>query len=197
MDEKPYRPPKHPIGWTKPYWARAGLFTTVLLVSFLVSVIVVRFICGILLQAAIPAPPILWRWVNLGLDLLITLWITLYFASREGYAKRGYNVKANVLGGLLFLLAQCPMVILFQGSPFATGALATSLAQLIYFGNQSSFSSTLETPPGWLLLGCMAVVDLLVLIPVMAWGDYLGARSRAKEVAKLKEECEHQEFGME
>ena len=45
--------------------------------------------------------------------------------------------------------------------PAAAGPLAFTLAQWIYFGNQSAYAATLESPPPLLLLGCAVVADVL------------------------------------
>lgn len=187
--EMPERSPKRPVGWSKPYWARTGLYTAVTFVSFLVSLIVVGFGFGVLLRAAIPAPPVVWRGIELAADGLITVGVTWYFASREGYDKRTANAKTCVGGGLLFLLMQLPAALVV---PAAAGPMASSLAQLIYFGNQSDYAASLESAPPLLRLGCMVAVDLCVLIPAMAVGERRGAKAYEREKAALIEQA-HQE----
>lgn len=169
---------KRPLGWMNPYWARAGLYVAVVVVSFLVSLLVVRFGCGVLLRAAIPAEPVVWRVVDTVLDLIITVCAAVYFASREGYSKRIASVKKSVVGGLLFLLLRCPVAFWI---PVTAGPLATSLAQLVYFGNDSIFASSIDQPPAVLTLIGTAIADLFVLIPAMAVGDHLGAKAYQKE----------------
>lgn len=188
--EMPERSTKRPVGWSKPYWARTGLYTAATFVSFLVSFIVVGFLCGVVLRAAIPAQPLVWRVIETALDLLITVAAAWYFASQEGYSKRTANGKTCVGGGFLFLLVQLPVALVM---PAAAGPLASTLSQLIYFGNQSIFSGQLESPPPLLRLACMVVVDLLVLIPVMAIAERAGARVRQKEIAALIEEAKRLE----
>lgn len=187
--EMPERPTKRSPGWSKPYWARTGLYTASTFVSALVSLIVVGFGCGVLLRAAIPAPPLVWRGIELAIDLLITVAATWYFASQEGYSKRRANAKTCVGGGLLFLLVQLPVALVF--SP-AAGPMANTLAQLIYFGNQSDYAASLETAPALLRLGCAVAVDLLVLIPAMAACEHWGAKAYEKEKAALVQQA-HQE----
>lgn len=176
------RQPKRPLGWMNPYWARAGLYVAVVAVSFLVSLLVVRFGCGVLLRAAIPAEPMVWRVVDVVLDLIITICVAVYFSSREGYAKRTASAKTTVVGGLLFLLLRCPVVALI---PATAGALASSVAQLVYFGNDSIYASSMDKPPLVMTLLCMAIADLCVLIPAMAVGDCLGAKAYKKEQAAI------------
>lgn len=189
--EMPERSNKRPVGWSKPYWARTGLYTAATFISYLVSLLVVRFGSGVLLQAAIPAAPIVfWRVLNVMLDLIITVAATWYFASQEGYTKRTSNAKTCVGGGFLFLLVQLPLALVM---PAAAGPLAFTLAQWIYFGNQSAYAATLESPPPLLLLGCAVVADVLVLIPAMAFAERLGAIAHKKETAALIEEAKKQE----
>lgn len=183
------RPSKRPPGWSKPYWARVGLYTIAMLVSFAVSLILVRFGCGVVLRAAIPAPPIAWRVTDMVLDALICGAVTWYFASREGYDKRTADGKACVGGGFLFLLVQCPVAILCGGAAFAAGPLASTLARLIHFGNQSIYVDSMDSPPLLLVLGCMAVADVCVLIPAMAIGERMGAVARQKEIAAIQKEA--------
>ena len=184
--EMPERSTKRPVGWSKPYWARTGLYTAVIFVSALVSLIVVGFICGILLRAAIPAPPLVWRSIELVLDLCITLVITWYFGSQEGYANRRAYSKRTLGGGGLFLLMQLPVALVFRP---AAGPMACTLAELIYFGNQSDYAASLEASPPLLVLACMVVVDLCVLIPAMIACERLGAKVYEKEKAELIEQA--------
>lgn len=183
--EMPERSPKRPVGWSKPYWARTGLYAASTLVSFLFSLLVVRFGCGMVLRAAIPAAPITWRVIDTVLDLLVTVAVAWYFASREGYDKRTANTKTCVGGGLLFLLIQSPAALVF---PPAAGPLASTLAQLIFFGNQSTYAASLESPPPLLIVGCMVIADVFVLIPAMVLGERIGALAYEKEKAALIEE---------
>ena len=169
---------KRPMGWMNPYWARAGLYVAVVAVSFLVSLLVVRFGCDVLLRAAIPAEPVVWRAVDTVLDLIITVCAAVYFASREGYSKRIASIKKSVMSGLLFLLLRCPVAFWI---PVTAGPLATSLAQLVYFGNDSIFASSIDQPPAVLTLIGTAIADLFVLIPAMAVGDHSGAKAYQKE----------------
>lgn len=180
--EQRERTSKRPLGWMNPYWARAGLYVAVVAVSFLVSLLVVRFGCGVLLRAAIPAEPMVWRVVDVVLDLIITICVAVYFSSREGYAKRTARAKTTVVGGLLFLLLRCPVVALI---PTTAGALASSVAQLVYFGNDSIYASSMDKPPLVMTLLCMAIADLCVLIPAMVVGDGLGVKAYKKEQAAL------------
>ena len=184
--EMPERSSKRPAGWSKPYWARTGIYATVTLVSVLVSLIVVGFGCGVLLRAAIPAPPLLWRVMELALDLLITVGVTWYFASREGYDKRKSSGKLCVGGGFLFLLMQLPVALVLS---YAAGPIANTLAELIYFGNQSDYAASLEPPPRLLVLGCMVVAHVLVLIPATVVFERIGARAYRRERAALIEEA--------
>lgn len=183
--EMPERSPKRPVGWSKPYWARTGLYAATTLVSFLFSVLVVRFGCGVVLRAAIPAAPILWRVVDTVLDLIITVAVAWYFATQEGYTKRTANTKTCVGGGFLFLLIQSPVALVF--SP-AAGPLATSLAHIFYFGNQSDYAASLDSPPPLLTVGCMLLANVAVLIPAMAVGERIGALAYEKEKAALTKE---------
>ncbi len=176
------RSPKRPMGWTKPYWARAGLYVAVVAVSFLVSLLVVRFGCGVVLRAAIPAEPIVWRVVDTVLDLLITVCVAVYFSSREGYDKHASSAKTTVVGGLLFLLVQCPLAAVI---PATAGASASTLAQLLYFGNDSIFASSIDKPPLALMLIGLAVTDLCVLIPAMVVGEGVGVNAYKREQAAI------------
>ena len=173
---------KRPLGWMNPYWARAGLCVSVVTLSFLVSLLIVRFGCGVLLRAAISAEPVVWRVVDTVLDLIITVCVAIYFASREGYTKRTSSVKKSVVGGLLFLLVHGPVAAVI---PAAAGPLATSVAQLLYFGNDSIFASSIDKPPAVLTLIGVVAADLCVLIPAMAVGDRLGAKAYKKEQATI------------
>lgn len=183
--EQRHKTPKRPMGWTKPYWDRTGLYVCVTLVSFLVSLVAVRFGCGVLLQAAIDAQPVVWRVIELALDILISVGVTVYFASREGYAKRAAKSKITAVGGGLFVLAQAPIALVCQGAALVTGPMATSLAQLLYFGNASMYTSDIDSAPVWWTLACMAITEGAVLIPAMVAGERLGAKAYAKEQAAL------------
>lgn len=182
------RQSKRSLGWAKPYWARAGLYVCVTLVSFLVSLLMVRFGCGGLLRAAISAEPVVWRAAELVLDLLLSAGVAWYFASREGYTKRTSGAKICVVGGLLFLLAQFPVALLCQGAPLATGPMAASLSELLYFGNGSIYASSIDSPPPMLTLACMVVTEAAVLIPVVTLAERYGAKAYRQEVAAIKEE---------
>ena len=181
------RPSKRPPGWAKPYWARVGLYAVVTLASFVAGLLIVEFLCGVVLRAAIPASAIAWRIIESVLDLLITVAVAWYFSSREGYDRRTAGGKICVGGGFLFLLVQCPGALLCGGIPFAAGPLASTLAKLLYFGNQSIYVDAMDSPPVWLVLGCMAVADVCVLIPTVVLGERTGAALRQKEIAAIKE----------
>lgn len=183
--ERYERPPKRPIGWAKPYWARAGLYTCAMLMSFLISLLVVRFGCGVVLRAAISAEPMTWRMVDTALEMLICIGATWYFASQEGYAKRTTKIKTNIVGGFFFLLVQFPVAILFGGAPYAAGPLASALAQLFYFGNQPLFAASIEKPTTILVVGCMAAVDVLIMIPTMVIGECAGVVVHQREEDEL------------
>lgn len=176
---------KRPMGWTKPYWDRTGLYVCVTLVSFLVSLLMVRFGCGVLLRAAIDAEPVVWRVAELMLDVLISVGVAVYFASREGYTKRAANSKITAVGGVLFAVAQAPIALVCQGSAIVTGPMATSLAQLLYFGNESMFASDIDAAPVWWTLACMVVTEAAVLIPATVVGERLGAKAFRREEATL------------
>lgn len=180
--EMPERSPKRPIGWSKPYWARTGIYATVTLVSVLVSLVVVGFGCGVLLRAAIPAPPLAWRLIELLLDLLIVIGVVWYFASQEGYAGHQSHGKICIGGGCLFLLMQAPVALLV---PYAAGPIANTLAELIYFGNQSDYAASLEPPPRLLVLGCMVVAQVCVLIPTTVAFERVGAAAYRREQAAI------------
>ena len=106
----------------KPYWAKAGWYAAAVLLSFVVSLLVVDFGVGILLHSAIDAQPIVWRIVDVVLDVFVAAGITLYFAVRDGYDKRAVSHKVNVLGGLLFMGLQALVALPF-GSIYLTGHL--------------------------------------------------------------------------
>ena len=183
------RPPKHPPGWMKPYWAKVGWYAVVVLVSFLAGLLVVDFGCGMLLRSAIAAPPIVWRIVDVVLDLLIAVGVTLYYSICDGYAKRTASYRVDVRSGLLFLLLQT-LVALPIGAIYVTGHLPYSVANLIYFGNASIFEESLGSAPPALVLLCMIAVVPLVYIPTMALGTQLGARLYRQEIDELKKDCE-------
>ncbi len=185
------RNPKRPTGRMKPYWARMGLYVIVLMVSFLVSFLVIAFGCDVLLQAMIPAEPIVWRIVAVVLSALIGVGVTLYFAIRDGYAKRAASFRVDVLGGLLLIPLQLLVVLLLGGASYATGYLPASIAKLIFFANQPMFAETLEMVPPALTLLCTVAAVPLVYIPAMVWGTRLGVRVYEEEIAELKEENAH------
>ena len=184
------RQPKRPPGWMKPYWAKAGWYAVIVLASFLVSLLVVDFGCGMLLRSVITAEPIVWRIVDVVLDVFIAAGVTLYFAVREGYDKRIYSVKTVEWGGVLFALMQLPVSLLFGGAIYVTGHLPYSLASLIYYGNQSIFEETLGSAPPPLILLCMVAAIPLVYMPTMMIGTRLGVRQYQQEIDELKEDHE-------
>ena len=183
------RPPKRPKGWMKPYWAKAGTYAAAVLLSFVVSLLVVDFGCDMLLRSAIEAPPILWRWVDVVADVLVGVGVTLYFAIRDGYAKRAASLKQDIGGGLLFMAAQA-LVALPIGAVYVTGHLAYTASSLIYFGNGSIFEESLGSAPPALILLCMLAAVPLVYMPAMVWGSRLGARAYRQEVEELKADHE-------
>lgn len=183
------RPPKRPKGWMKPYWAKAGTYAAAVLLSFVVSLLVVDFGCDMLLRSAIEAPPILWRWVDVVADVLVGVGVTLYFAIRDGYAKRAASLKQDIGGGLLFMAAQA-LVALPIGAVYVTGHLAYTASGLIYFGNGSLFEESLGSAPPALILLCMLAAVPLVYMPAMVWGTRLGARAYRQEVEELKADHE-------
>lgn len=183
--ERPNRAPKRPRGWSKPYWAQSGLCVCVTLLAFVVSLILVSFACGVVLRAAVPAPPVVWRGIETALDAVIYAAVAWYFGTREGYTKRTANTKVTFVGGLWFALIRCPVALLFGGAPYAAGSLASTLAHLVYFGNQSLFTSSIDTAPPLLTAGCALVADLFVLIPVTIVAERVGAKAFKKEEAAL------------
>ena len=191
--ERPNRAPKRPAGWSKPYWAQAGLCACVSLMAFVMSLILVSFLCGVILRAAIPAPPVVWRAIETALDAVIYAAVAWYFGTREGYTRRTCHVKTIAVGGLWFALIRCPVALLFGGSPIAAGALARTLANLIYFGNQSLYMSSIDTAPPLLTAGCALVADALVLIPVMVLAQRAGAKAfKAEEAALIRKKAEEE-----
>ena len=193
--EMPERSNKRPVGWSKPYWARTGIYATVTLVSVLVSLVVVKFGCGVLLRAAINAAPWIWRVVEVALDLLITVGVAWYFGTLEGYQKRTANRKICVGGGFLFILSQSPLALVFH---YAAGPLAGSVARLLYFANQPDYAANLESPPPLLVVGCMLVAEACVLIPTVTLAEQSGAKAYEKErLAIIQEAAERQESAAE
>lgn len=181
------RQPKRPPGWMKPYWAKAGWYAVIVLVSFLVSLLVVDFGVGILLHSAINALPVVWRIVDVVLDVFVAAGVTLYFAVRDGYDKRAVSHKVNGLGGLLFMGLQALVALPF-GSIYLTGHLAYSLASLIYFGNGSIFEESLGSAPPAIIFLCMLAAVPLVYMPAMMVGTRLGVRQYQQEIEELKED---------
>lgn len=171
----------------KPYWGRTGWYAASVLVSFLIGLLVVDFGCGMLLRSAIPAAPIVWRIVEVVLDLMISVGVTLFFAIRDGYDKRFSSVKMDVQCGLLFLLMQL-LIATPLGTIYVTGHLPYTVASLIYFGNASIFAETVESVSPMLLLLCMVAAVPLVYMPVMMLGTRLGARQYRQEIEELKED---------
>ena len=191
--ERPTRAPKRPRGWSKPYWAQAGLCVCVTLLSFVVSLILVSFVCGVVLRAAIPAPPVVWRAIETALDAVIYAAVAWYFATREGYTKRTAHTKVTLVGGLWFALLRCPVALLFGGAPYAAGSLASTLAHLVYFGNQSLFVSSIDGAPPLLTAACALVADLCVLIPVTVVAERVGAKAfKAEEAALTQKQGEEE-----
>ena len=188
--ERPNRAPKRPRGWSKPYWAQAGLCVCVTLLAFVMSLILVSFVCGVVLRAAIPAPPVVWRAIETALDAVLYAAVAWYFGTREGYAKRTYNTKVTLVGGLWFALLRCPVALVFGGAPYAAGALARTLAHLVYFGNQSLYVSGIDTAPPLLTAACALVADLCVLIPVTVLAERAGAKAfKAEEAALIEKQA--------
>lgn len=188
--ERPNRAPKRPRGWSKPYWAQAGLCVCVTLLAFVMSLILVSFVCGVVLRAAIPAPPVVWRAIETALDAVLYAAVAWYFGTREGYTKRTYNTKVTLVGGLWFALIRCPVALVFGGAPYAAGALARTLAHLIYFGNQSLYVSGIDTAPPLLTAACALVADLCVLIPVTVLAERAGAKAfKAEEAALIEKQA--------
>lgn len=183
------RQPKRPQGWMKPYWAKAGGYAVIVPVSFLVSLLVVDFGVGILLHSAIDAPPVVWRIVDVVLDMFVVVGVALYFAVRDGYDKRAVSHKVNILGGLLFMGVQALVALPF-GAIYITGHLPYSLASLVYFGNGSIFEETLGSAPPVIIFLCMLAAVPLVYIPTMMAGTRLGARLYKREIDELKEDHE-------
>ena len=184
------RQPKRPAGWMKPYWAKAGWYTVVVLASYLISLLVVGFGCDVLLQAVVSAEPIVWRIVAVVLSILIGVGVTLYVAIRDGYAKRTSSLKVDVLGGVLFIPLQALVVTVLGGAPYVTGYLPASMAKLIFFANQPMYSETMDPIPSVLTLLCTVAVVPLVYIPSMVYGTRLGVRVYEDEIAELKEGTE-------
>lgn len=183
------RQPKRPPGWMKPYWAKAGWYAVIVLVSFLVSLLVVDFGVGILLHSAIDAPPVVWRIVDTVLDVFVAVGVTLYFAVRDGYDKRAVSHKVNVLGGLLFMGLQALVALPF-GAIYITGHLPYSLASLIYFGNGSILEEALGAAPPAIIFLCMLAAVPLAYMPAMMVGTRLGVRQYQQEIEELKEDHE-------
>ena len=183
------RQPKRPPGWMKPYWAKAGWYAAAVLLSFVFSLLVVDFGIGILLHSAMDAQPIVWRIVDVVLDVLIAVGVTLYFSTRDGYAKRVVSPKADALGGLLFMALQTLVALPF-GAIYITGHLPYSLASLIYYGNGSIFEESLGSAPPALILLCMLAAVPLVYMPAMMVGTRLGVRQYQQEIDELKEDHE-------
>ena len=191
--ERPTRAPKRPRGWSKPYWAQAGLCVCVTLLAFVASLILVSFVCGMVLRAAIPAPPVVWRAIETALDTVIYAAVAWYFATREGYTKRTAHTKVTLVGGLWFALLRAPVALLFGGAPYAAGALARTLAHLVYFGNQSLFVSSIDGAPPLLTAACALVADLCVLIPVTVVAERVGAKEfKAEEAALTQKQGEEE-----
>ena len=192
--ERPNRAPKRPRGWSKPYWAQAGLCVCVTLVAFVMSLILVSFICGVILRAAIPAPPLVWRSIETALDVILYAAVAWYFGTREGYTKRAYHTKVTLVGGLWFALIRCPVALIFGGAPYAAGALACTLANLVYFGNQSLYVSSIDGAPPLLTAVCALVADLCVLVPVTVLAERAGAKAfKAEEAALIRKQAEEAE----
>ena len=183
------RQPKRPPGWMKPYWAKAGWYAVIVLVSFLVSLLVVDFGVGILLHSAIDAPPVVWRIVDVVLDVFVAAGVTLYFAVRDGYDKRAVSHKVNVLGALLFMGLQALVALPF-GAIYITGHLPYSLASLIYFGNGSIFEEALGAAPPAIIFLCMLAAVPLVYMPAMVVGTRLGVKQYRQEIDEWKEDHE-------
>ena len=183
------RQPKRPQGWMKPYWAKAGWYAVIVLVSFLVSLLAVDFGIGILLHSAVEAQPVVWRIVDVVLDVLIAVGVTLYFAVRDGYDKRAVSHKVNILGGLLFMGLQALVALPF-GAIYITGHLPYSLASLVYFGNGSIFEETLGSAPPAIVFLCMLAAVPLVYMPAMVVGTHLGVKQYRQEIDELKEDHE-------
>ena len=184
--ERPHRAPKRPRGWSKPYWAQAGLCVCVTLLAFVASLIIVGFLCGVVLRAAIPAPPVVWRAIETALDAVIYAVVAWYFATREGYTKRAAHTKVTLMGGLWFALLRCPVALLFDGAPYAAGSLARSLAHLVYFGS-------IDTAPPLLTAACALVADLCVLIPVTVIAERVGVKAfKAEEAALIQKRAEEE-----
>lgn len=184
------RPPKHPAGRMKPYWAKVGWYTVVVLASYLISLLVVGFGCDVLLQAVVSAEPIVWRIVAVVLSALIGVGVTLYVAIRDGYARRTASLKVDVLGGVLFIPLQALVAAVLGGAPLVTGYLPASIAKLIFFVNQPMYSETMDPIPSVLMLVCTVAVVPLVYIPSMVYGTRLGVQVYEDEIAELKEELE-------
>ena len=107
----------------------------------------------------------------------------------------GFAWPAAILGLILYsrmkqewiLTASMPVAFLVLS--YAAGPIANTLAELIYFGNQSDYAASLEPPPRLLVLGCMVVAHVLVMIPATVVFERIGARAYRRERAALIEEA--------
>ncbi|MBR3593351.1 MAG: hypothetical protein IKL44_01620 [Clostridia bacterium] len=105
----------------------------------------------------------------------------LFFGMRRfAYEERSIK-KVNFLLALLITFAVQHLVANLFGFAVYTASGAEQLARVLYFGVQDAY----EFAPKWVSHLCLLGEELLLYIPSLLFGSFIGLRKRKKEIASL------------
>ena len=140
---------------------------------------------GMLLTAATTFSPLVEEWIGFSLYLLANTIAVLALSIREGYEKRTFSLRCNLVNGVVFIAWHGVVSWLSKCAWFVSGLLYSKISSLICLANDIYLMDGEAAP---LVLNVMSVliVDSLFIIPMMAMGNCFGAYKYHREVQEIQ-----------
>lgn len=116
-------------------------------------------------------------------DLLLSAILMFLYQYREGYRRKAFDIKPMIPASIFVFVLQQIFAPMLQYAPYVAGCVFR-LAKLIHYWDQPLYDN-LEQMPAVTEHLLMTAATLLLFIPAMILGEYIGMRMRKKHEAEL------------
>lgn len=159
----------------KNYFTKLGTYALDYIAAMWVGILVL-FIALYPIELIVELTPLAERIVRASLCTVgTTVWLFIS-AHRIGYKSKAFKFPTVIAALLTLFVLQQVLSVVTDYVIYIAGA-TNDLAEAVRFGNRVT---GLEAP-GYVKYLCLLALDLLLFIPAVLTGEYLGARKRQKD----------------
>lgn len=122
----------------------------------------------------------------------VSISVLLYiFSYQIGYRGKNFNLRLSLISSAVLIILQQLIAPLFDHAPYIS-ASSYRLATLIYYGGKetyNAFSNIGDPIPSLIQHLSMTAIMILVFVPTIVLGEYIGKQNRIKHEQQLIEFC--------